>query len=747
MSAVLRPPPSLRRSAPYGVPVLAVAVASWLELLIVGSEASQLSLVPLTLAIVLSVWHGGLGPGLLALVLSALAADLLVVEPGSMLRFGSAPAIVVYAAFLAGGLIVCLAGARGYRRRQREWESSLKAQLAATQADRSAELAVALSQARTPGAAIEAALQEPLHALRADAAAMFLITGNGTTAEVARAVAYGPDAAPPAVSLLDRTPLGDAVGRGAAVILESPAAREQEYGGSPVNARYAATAAVPLLIGSRAVAVAQFDFEAPRGFSDSDREYLEAFAIRAAAALDRTWQYEYALRARAEAETQRARADQEIAERQNMEVALRASEARGRALAARTSRLHGLTASLSESVTLDAVARAVVQQGRVAVGATSGEVTLLVNDGQTFHTLFAEGGGLVSTDESALDAASCAAEAVRTGRAIYISSFEEWQERYPMSASRAADGGYISSATVPLLVKSAPIGVLAFHFTAPVNFDDEYRALLVSVAQDCAQALDRARLYESAQLARAEAEAANRLKDEFVSIVSHELRSPLNAILGWTSMLLRGAVEPALASRALQSVHDNATRQARLIEELLDFSRVASGRLPLVREEIDVRDLLRGVVEALIPDTVAKGVSLDLAPVPPARVIGDLRRLEQVFFNLLGNALKFTPRGGRIMVSVQRQETAIEVQVTDTGQGIEPEFLPFVFDRFRQGDSSGSRDQGGLGLGLSIARQLVEAHDGRIRVDSAGTGHGATFSVTLPVASPTSGQPEPALML
>jgi diguanylate cyclase len=144
MSAVLRPSQSLRRSAPYGVAVLAVAVASWLEVLIVGSEAAQLSLVPLTLAIVLSVWHGGRGPGLLALVLSALAADLLVIEPGAVLRFGSAPAIVVYAAFLAGGLIVCLAGARAFRRQQRERESSLTARLAAAQADRSAQLAVAL---------------------------------------------------------------------------------------------------------------------------------------------------------------------------------------------------------------------------------------------------------------------------------------------------------------------------------------------------------------------------------------------------------------------------------------------------------------------------------------------------------------------------------------------------------------------------------------------------------------------------
>jgi K+-sensing histidine kinase KdpD len=746
MSALLRPPPSLRRSAPYGVAAVAVALASWLEFVIGRSEASQLALVPLTLAIALSVWHGGRGPGLLALLLSALVVDLLIVGPGVILGFGSPLEILVFAAFLTGGLIVCVIGARGYRERQRERDSSLNAHLAAAQADRSAQLAVALSQARTPGAAIEAALQEPLHALGADAAAMFLVSSDHSQADVARAIAYGPGAAPLPISLLDKTPAGDAVGRGAAVLVESAAARGQEYGSSPAATRYAATAAIPLLIGSRAVAVAQFDFEAPRSFSESDREYLDAFAIRAAAALDRTWQYEYALRARAEAETQRARADQEIAERQNIEVALRASEARGRALAARTSRLHGLTAALSESVTLNAVARAVVQQGRVAVGATSGEVTLLGGDRQVFHTLYAEGGDIISTDESALDSGSCAADAVQTGRAVYISSFEEWQQRYPASASRAAGGGYTSSATVPLLVEGAPIGVLAFHFTAPVNFDDEYRALLVSVAQDCAQALDRARLYESAQLARAEAEAANRLKDEFVSIVSHELRSPLNAILGWTSMLLRGAVDPALESRALQSVHDNATRQARLIEELLDFSRVTSGRLALVREEIDVRDLLRGVVEALIPDTVARGVRLELAQVPAALVIGDLRRLEQVFFNLLGNALKFTPRGGRIMVSVRRQEASVQVQVADTGRGIEPDFLPFVFERFRQGDGAGDREHGGLGLGLSIARQLVEAHAGQICVESEGKGHGATFSVTLPLASPTSNHAEPAMM-
>jgi signal transduction histidine kinase len=266
-----------------------------------------------------------------------------------------------------------------------------------------------------------------------------------------------------------------------------------------------------------------------------------------------------------------------------------------------------------------------------------------------------------------------------------------------------------------------------------VNFDDEYRALLVSVAQDCAQALDRARLYESAQKARAEAESANRLKDEFVSIVSHELRAPLNAILGWTAMLRRDDLDHELATRALQSVHDNATRQARLIEELLDFSRVSSGRLALEREEIEIRELLRGVVESLIPDMAAKGVSLDFPPAPPAHVTGDRSRLEQVFFNLLGNALKFTPAGGRISVTVAEQEDQVEVRVADSGVGIEPEFLPFVFERFKQGDNAGGREFGGLGLGLSIARQLVEAHEGRIAVESRGKGQGATFTVRLPV--------------
>jgi signal transduction histidine kinase len=726
-----------RRLAPFALTVLAVVAASWLERVIVGSSASQLSLIPLSVAIAIGVWLGGRPAGLLALVLCALSADYYVLEPGTFLQFRQPGTWISYIGTLLAWLGFCLLADRVHRRMRAELDLRRGAERAAWQADRISQLNAALAQARTPAAAIESALQEPLHALEADAAMMVLTNNDGTHGEVARAVGYPLSEEWTPISLSTKSPVADAAGRGAMVVVPSAKAMGTDYGrdqGLPAGARFEATVAVPLLIGSRVAAVARFDFLRARTLIDADRDYLEILSVRAAQALDRTWQFEYALRARAEAETHRARADQEISERQKVEIALRASEARGRALAARTSRLHALTAALSESVTLAAVAKSVVLQGRNAVGASAGEVALLVDHNTSFETLHAEGEGMAPAARYPIEPGFCSTDAVRQGRAIYISSFEEWQQRYPPAASRAADGGYVSSATVPLLVDRNPIGVIAFYFTAPVNFDDEYRELLVSVAQDCAQALDRARLFEAAQKAQAEAENANRLKDEFVSIVSHELRGPLNAILGWTDMMRRGRIDSDGAARALQAVHDNATRQARLIEELLDFSRVTSGPLTLERGEIEISELLRAVVESLIPDSIAKGVTLEFPPSPATPVTGDRSRLEQVFFNLLGNALKFTPSGGRISVVVRQQMDTVEVRVTDSGMGIEPELLPYVFERFKQGTRAAGRKYGGLGLGLSIARQLVEAHEGTISVESRGKGQGSTFAVSLPLS-------------
>jgi signal transduction histidine kinase len=252
------------------------------------------------------------------------------------------------------------------------------------------------------------------------------------------------------------------------------------------------------------------------------------------------------------------------------------------------------------------------------------------------------------------------------------------------------------------------------------------------VAQHCAQALDRARLYGTAERARAEAEAANQSKDDFLSTISHELRTPLNAMLGWAAMLRSGSVDANRTQRAIEAIFNNATRQGRLIEELLDVSRIVAGRATFDPQNVDLGENIRGAVEAMMPLAAAKGVEICFEPSPGINVVADPRRLEQVFLNLLSNAVKFTPRAGRVTVEVKASEGSAEVRVADTGAGIDPVFLPHVFERFRQADSAPTRHAGGLGLGLFISRQLVEAQGGTIRADSEGPGSGATFTLTMP---------------
>src|SRR4051812_2033884 len=726
----------------YAAAVCAVSVALCVELFLAKLTHSTPSTTWFAVSIATSAWYGGAGPGVLALILSASAIDYVVYEPGTLFHFADVGQVVLFAGYVVGWLGFCLLTERTYRRLRRDRNLRRMAEQTARQSDRVAQLTAALGQARTPGAVIEAALQEPLHALEADGAMVVLTRDDGETAEVVRTVGEQPERAMPnsIVRLAGKSPLADAVGRGAPVIVDWKDASTSEYrvvdlGTSATD--YKAAVAVPLVIGSRVVAVVQLEFARPRGFSADDRNYLSVLGPRAAQALDRTWQYESAQRARADAETMRARADQEIETHQQTEVALRASEARYRTLAARTNRLHGLTAALSEAVTVKAVAEAVVRQGKIAAGATAGEVAVLVDNATAFETVHSDLGGEQAATGEKIQAeiGLCATHVIETRQPVFIGSFAEWQQRYWRSASIAADGGYVSSATLPLMASGQPIGVLAFHFTAPVKFDEEYQALLVSIAQHCAQALDRARLYESAQKARTEAEAANRLKDEFVSIVSHDLRTPLNAMLGWTALLQKGTLPPSITARALQSIHDNATRQAKLIDDLLDFSRLTGGRIALERDKIDLRDLLRNVIESMVPATAAKRIELQFSAAPDATILGDIRRLEQVFFNLIGNAVKFTDEGGRIDVSIQCENGSVEVRVADSGIGIDPKFLPFVFDRFRQADSTTTRVHGEVGLGLSIARQLVEAHQGTIAVESDGAHQGSTFIVRLPAAS------------
>ena len=234
-----------------------------------------------------------------------------------------------------------------------------------------------------------------------------------------------------------------------------------------------------------------------------------------------------------------------------------------------------------------------------------------------------------------------------------------------------------------------------------------------------------------------EADRANRVKDEFLATLSHELRTPLNAILGWARILRGGDLQPEVQQRAFESVERNATAQAQLVEDLLDVSRIISGKLTIKTDIVDLSSVLSTAVDAVRPGAAAKRlrVFVDLEPHVPVLVSGDADRLQQVVWNLLSNAVKFTPGGGRIDVALRCSDSGAELVVADSGQGIEPAFLPYVFERFRQADSSASRQHGGLGLGLAIVRHLVEAHGGSVAVESRGARQGATFTIRLPMCA------------
>jgi PAS domain S-box-containing protein len=247
--------------------------------------------------------------------------------------------------------------------------------------------------------------------------------------------------------------------------------------------------------------------------------------------------------------------------------------------------------------------------------------------------------------------------------------------------------------------------------------------------------VERERLLAGEKKARAAAEEASRLKDEFLATVSHELRTPLTAILGWAHMLRTGQLDADSAAGAFDKIERNARAQAQLIDDLLDVSRAISGKLRLDVRPIDPNSFIEAAVEAVSPAAGAKGVRVQkVLDTGLVTVSGDPVRLQQVVWNLLSNAVKFTPRGGRIQVRLERVNSQVEIAVSDTGVGIDPEFLPYVFDRFRQADGTTTRAHGGLGLGLSIVRHIVELHGGTVRAESRGEGQGATFTVLLPVA-------------
>jgi len=249
-----------------------------------------------------------------------------------------------------------------------------------------------------------------------------------------------------------------------------------------------------------------------------------------------------------------------------------------------------------------------------------------------------------------------------------------------------------------------------------------------------AAAEERTKVLRNEQEARAVAEAANRAKDEFLAVLSHELRTPLNAVYGWARMLRAGGMDEARANRALEAIERNANAQVQLIDDLLDVSRVVAGKMRLDVRPVDLIQVVESALDAVRPAAAAKGVRLQSVLDPgTGQITGDPDRLRQVVWNLLMNAVKFTARGGQVQAHLQRVNSRLEIVVSDTGQGISADVLPFIFDRFRQGDSSTTRVHSGLGLGLALVKHLVDLHGGTVTAHSAGAGRGATFVVTLPL--------------
>ena len=301
----------------------------------------------------------------------------------------------------------------------------------------------------------------------------------------------------------------------------------------------------------------------------------------------------------------------------------------------------------------------------------------------------------------------------------------------------------------PLKARGKVMGFIAFVFAGSGRrYQPADLPLVEGVARRAALAIDNARLYRDSQ-------QANRLKDEFLATLSHELRTPLNAVLGWTQLLLTRQLRGDEVDRALQTIRRNAEAQARLIGDILDVSRIITGKLRLNIAPTDLRAVIDAAVEGVRPAAEAKGLTLivDSVASPPA-MLADPDRLQQVVWNLLSNAVKFTPSGGRVTLRVEADAKTTQVRVSDTGAGIPPRFLSSLFERFRQADGSTTRAYGGLGLGLAIVRHLVELHGGSVRGESEGEGRGATFTVTLPVTQPvrravrgTSLTPAPSVVL
>jgi len=395
----------------------------------------------------------------------------------------------------------------------------------------------------------------------------------------------------------------------------------------------------------------------------------------------------------------------------------------------RAAQLHRLASSslaINSALSLDQMLAVLTESAREILGAEGARAVAHVDERRT-HRAVSAASVIPDVDDGDPPASSVVSgtnRAYRTNRSLR-----------PLRTGPGEDGngdGRLRTYDVlgaPLTGRDGRnMGLVEVFGEANCGFTQEDEDLLVQLAQMTSIAIENTLF--------GEAREANRLKEEFLSTLSHELRTPLSAMISWLWMLRRKALDPEAAARAIEAVDRNARAQARLVDDLLDVSRIVTGKLQLDCRSLELGPVVEAATDSLTAAAEAKAITLARLIDPAAgRVLGDADRLQQVIWNLLSNAIKFTPRGGRVEVHLHRAGSSVEARVSDTGQGIAPGFLPHVFERFRQADPSSTRTSGGLGLGLAIVRQLVELHGGSVEALSAGEGRGATFVVSLPLAT------------
>jgi PAS domain S-box-containing protein len=370
--------------------------------------------------------------------------------------------------------------------------------------------------------------------------------------------------------------------------------------------------------------------------------------------------------------------------------------------------------------------------------------------GPLFAGIMALDGSIIEANRLSLEACGYTREQV-VGKRFWDCPWwcqsEALMQQIKLAVAQTA-AGQIFDAELPYFVADGSQRMVHL-IVLPIKDETGHLAFLAPTGSDITD-LKRAEsqrddLLQAERAARTAAERASLLKDEFLATLSHELRTPLNGILGWSHIMQNQSADAEMIAQGLEVIERNARAQAQIIEDLLDMSRIMSGKVRLNVQRVDLSSIVQAAVETTRPTAEAKGIRLQavIDPLNGLGVSGDGNRLQQVLWNLLSNAVKFTPKGGRVQVLLERFNSHLEISVIDTGEGIKPEFLPYVFDRFRQADASTSRRHGGLGLGLSIVRQLVELHGGSVGVKSDGSGLGSTFIVSLPITV-VHGDPEPA---